>query len=78
MATPAPKGEGWGWPTNSKKAHYFDGARSLCSKWMYLAPVEAGDDILPEDFCSACSRAKTKRWAAERAEALRRGETVVR
>lgn len=78
MATPAPRREGWGWPLNSKKAHYFDGARSLCSKWMYMGLLGAGDDILPEDFCSACGRAKTRRRGKDEVAALRAGGTVSR
>lgn len=47
--------EGWGWPPLSKKAHYFDGGRSLCGKWLFLGVVEQGGDESP-DNCQQCRR----------------------
>ena len=49
--------EGWVWPVNAKKAHYFgaDG-RALCGKWLMLrATFEDGNDDSP-DNCAACKR----------------------
>jgi hypothetical protein len=34
---------GWGWPTNSKKAHYFFDGRSLCGKWGFFGDVDDAD-----------------------------------
>lgn len=52
--------QGWAWPPNSRKAHYFLKGEtiSLCSKWMYGGERE---DTLHEhpDNCSTCE----KRWA---------------
>ena len=48
--------EGWGWPLNSRKAHYFREGRSLCHKWMFLGePTENQGERSPDD-CKACSR----------------------
>lgn len=52
--------EGWGWPRNSRKAHYFCGRRSLCGRWAYTGPLEQGNDQHP-DNCRACVKAKGKR-----------------
>jgi hypothetical protein len=47
---------GWGWPANSRKAHYFhDGFRSLCMKWMYSGQVEQGKDE-SIDNCAECMK----------------------
>jgi hypothetical protein len=47
--------EGWAWPANSRKAHYFREGRSLCSRWMILYPPDQGTDgdHGPDD-CKAC------------------------
>jgi hypothetical protein len=47
--------KGWGFPLRSKKAHYFDGGRSLCGRWMFLGRLEASDRTSPDD-CVECSR----------------------
>lgn len=52
--------EGWGFPTNSQKAHYFIAGRSLCSKWMYFGELEQGNDN-SSDNCIACKRALAKK-----------------
>jgi hypothetical protein len=51
--------EGWGWPDQSRKAHYFRGGRSLCRKWIFLGrlPLEQGND----DSRSNCGACKKKR-----------------
>lgn len=50
--------EGWGWPTNSRKAHYFrEGeSRSVCGKWLYFGTRELPELPSPDD-CAACVRA---------------------
>ncbi|HAM58575.1 MAG TPA: hypothetical protein DCQ64_25450 [Candidatus Rokubacteria bacterium] len=53
---------GWGWPLLSRKAHIFDGARSLCSGWLYMGKVDpfvASDKPGPDD-CKACWRKAAK------------------
>ena len=55
--------EGWGFPGNSRKAHYFVDSMSLCRRWgFYLGPLEQGNDDSP-DNCPACMKALTKRKA---------------
>jgi hypothetical protein len=51
----APVRRGWGWPLNSKKAHYFIGAESLCRRWLYGGELEEGNDNSP-DNCRACAK----------------------
>jgi len=47
--------EGWGWPEDSRKAHYFRKDRSLCGRWCYW-----GEEIWPrfslseKDCCAIC------------------------
>lgn len=45
--------EGWGWPNNAPKAHYFREGRSLCSRWMFAGPVDQGLDK-SGDNCARC------------------------
>lgn len=59
--------EGWGWPSNSKKAHYFlknlrsvMGAQSLCYKWGFFGKLEIGNDE-SFDNCAECKRRLAKR-----------------
>lgn len=64
--------EGWGWPSDSRKAHYFaaDG-RSLCGKWgRFGLPLTAGDYESPDD-CADCRRRLNKRQPKDLMEALR-------
>lgn len=56
--------EGWGFPGNARKAHYFVGGKSLCGKWMFL-----GSNLEPAgegscDDCVSCTRKLVKRLAA--------------
>ena len=59
---------GWGWPTSSRKAHYFKEARSLCGRWLQVAPfgggvvpIEAGADAAPSPSdCAPCTRKLAK------------------
>ncbi|MCX9083198.1 MAG: hypothetical protein OIN87_00165 [Candidatus Methanoperedens sp.] len=48
--------KGWGFPLNSKKAHYFVDGRSLCGKWMFFGVLEQGNDN-SLDNCTACKKA---------------------
>lgn len=49
--------EGWGFPGNSKKAHYFrEGEiKSLCNKWIFTGERESGNDS-SVDNCAECKR----------------------
>lgn len=49
--------EGWGWPGNSRKAHYFKmgEATSVCSRWLYGGSRTAGDFKSPDD-CAPCRK----------------------
>jgi hypothetical protein len=53
--------QGWGWPGNSRKAHYFlDGELiSLCGKWMF-AGVRHDTMHASPDNCIACRRRREK------------------
>jgi hypothetical protein len=53
------KREGWGFPSNSRKAHYFVGVRSLCMSWLFFGELETGNDNSP-DNCMECKRSLTK------------------
>lgn len=52
------KASGWGWPSNSRKAHYFNAAtsRSLCGKWMFFGALEPDDAKPSRDDCVVCRR----------------------
>lgn len=53
--------EGWGFPTGSRKAHYFVKGMSLCGKWgFYFGSLEQGNDDSP-DNCAECVRRLKKR-----------------
>lgn len=55
------KREGWGFPSNSRKAHWFaERSTSLCSKWMFFGTLEP-DDYKSEHDCKDCRRRLTKR-----------------
>ncbi len=51
------RGEGWHWPANAKKAHYFEGGRSLCGRWLFFGfqeqSQERGDESGHDD-CRPC------------------------
>lgn len=48
---------GWGFPINSRKAHYFDaGYISLCGRWLFRGPVTADDGERSMDDCSPCRK----------------------
>ncbi|RLI41370.1 hypothetical protein DRO59_07110 [Candidatus Bathyarchaeota archaeon] len=52
--------EGWGFPLNSRKAHYFVNGRSLCGKWLFFGELEQGNDGSP-DNCAVCKKLLQKR-----------------
>ena len=57
--------EGWGFPSNSRKAHYFVAGRSLCAKWMFPSRIlEKGLDDSSSN-CTACKKALKRRREKE-------------
>ena len=61
--------KGWGFPLNSRKAHYFNNdARSLCGKWMYFGTLEDSNHNSP-DNCAKCRR-KLQKILAKQKEIL--------
>lgn len=53
--------EGWAWPSNARKAHYYgNDSRSLCGKWLLFPGMqgqpEQGNDDSP-DNCAGCRKA---------------------
>ena len=58
--------EGWGFPSQSRKWHYFTNGRSLCGKfgWFDKDHLEDGNDNSP-DNCKECKRRLEKRKAKE-------------
>lgn len=57
---------GWGWPVNSKKAHYFRSGseRSLCGQWAFWGQREDDSHSSP-DNCAECKRRRAKLDAEE-------------
>lgn len=53
--------EGWAWPVNSRKAHYFRESRSLCGRWGFFGsafdPSQQGQS--PDD-CTDCRRRRDR------------------
>ncbi len=60
-----PPTEGWAWPINASKAHYFVNGESLCRKWMYLAKLDSQESLVIEtpDDCLECRKKLKKRLA---------------
>ena len=50
-----PLKEGWGFPLNSRKAHYFLDSRSLCMRWLFFGKLEPADKSSPDD-CKTCTK----------------------
>lgn len=48
--------DGWGFPTNSCRAHYFVRGRSLCGRWIYFGKPVLNQGPASDDDCKACSR----------------------
>jgi len=46
---------GWGFPANSRKAHWFVKGMALCRKWMFFGAL-TGDNGKSQDDCAACRR----------------------
>ncbi|MCW8128938.1 MAG: hypothetical protein KIS92_01010 [Planctomycetota bacterium] len=53
------KSEGWFFPINSRKAHFFRNGRSLCGKWGYLGDKFDSDDLASPDDCTQCKKKRT-------------------
>lgn len=57
-------GNGWGWPFNARKAHYFVDGTALCRRWMFLGDCILKDEedlrLSTSDRCVACDRVLTK------------------
>jgi hypothetical protein len=53
--------KGWGFPMNSRKAHYFAEGEliSICSKMMYAGPLE-DDNHHSSSNCADCKRRRDK------------------
>ena len=49
---------GWAKPSNSRKWHYFDGARALCNRWLYFGDIlETDQSASPNsNDCAACRK----------------------
>lgn len=48
--------EGWAWPPNCRKAHYFINNRSLCGKWSFFGRKMLDNGKDSSNDCKACSR----------------------
>lgn len=59
--------EGWYWPANLRKAHYFVNFKSLCGRYMCFnkTDLEQGKDDSP-DNCAECKRRLKKRKEKEK------------
>jgi hypothetical protein len=55
--------QGWGWPGNSRKAHYFPfgETRSLCGRWVFSGHLSDDYHDSP-DNCTECKRKRAKLW----------------
>lgn len=53
----ASSSNGWGFPVNARKAHYFVDGRSLCLKWLFFGHLDenqkTGANPGPDD-CVTC------------------------
>lgn len=52
--------EGWGWPSNSRKAHYFRDGRSLCRRWGWFSERLEQPAFSSPDDCAECTRRLAK------------------
>ncbi len=60
--------QGWGWPVNSLKSHFFtESRRSLCMRWAYLGALEACETPPPE-ACKECTKRLAKYQTVSTAE----------
>ena len=63
--------QGWGWPLNSRKAHYFrNDKRALCGRWAYTGPLLPDRGYAAVNCCAQCKRRRDAelRRAGERGE----------
>lgn len=53
--------QGWGFPLNSRKAHYFKAgsATSICRKWLYFGDRQDDKHASP-DNCVECKRRRER------------------
>lgn len=54
---------GWGWPGDSRKAHYFHDGRSLCMRWFYLGELtktQGSSERRGPDDCAECHKRMLK------------------
>jgi len=59
--------EGWAWPLNSRKAHYFEEGRSLCGRWMFFGSQDQPEGLGEQpgkDDCVVCWRKAKQRVAS--------------
>lgn len=56
LSAPKKYDRGWGWPSASKKAHYFIGTMSMCGKWAFSGELDppTKDMLVTGDECAAC------------------------
>lgn len=49
--------EGWGYPLNGRKFHYFRNGRSLCLGWFFVGRLQPDDTGKgTKDDCARCAR----------------------
>lgn len=58
---------GWGKPANSRKWHYFEDARSICTRWLFTGALEPDTGEPNPDDCAGCRRALERKKAKEKA-----------
>jgi len=69
-----PKGNGWHMPPASRKYHYFEDTRSLCSKYGFMNAQGTKDSgEYADDDCAKCVRALKKRAEKKKDEADQTG-----
>jgi hypothetical protein len=58
--------QGWGWPLNSAKAHYFlkGDIRSICMKWAF-GGTRTDDNHKSVDNCKECMKRREKMTAGK-------------
>ena len=57
-----PKGNGWHMPSNSRKYHYFEESRSLCSRFGFMMVQGSKDTGSYDDGdCAKCVKDLKKR-----------------
>lgn len=63
-------GQGWAWPLNSRKAHWFaaGSATSICGRWMFFGRREDTKHNSP-DNCRECVRRREKHVGSAGAKA---------